>query len=185
MLYACVVLLGNTTYKVWYIESIWCRHLDIISDLLFNNVDLSVERIMSLSIKQRSHRLDKLEYAGALLNISQLVPKLLRSRLSLQIYLDSSVRFSYLSCLKSTKWFAYRCLNGVSVEPIYTFGAEVPPASTVALYITPLVKHFPLRGHRSGFRQLQLLDWSSFSCCVLHTRVLWRLIMDPMLVMQM
>ena len=65
---------------------------------------------MSFSIKQRSHRPDKLEYAGALLNISQLIWKLLPSRLSLQMYLDSSVRFSYLSCLKSIKWFAYRCL---------------------------------------------------------------------------
>ena len=88
---------------------------------------------MSFSIKQRSHRPDKLEYAGALLNISQLIWKLLPSRLSLQIYLDSSVLFSYFSCLKSIKWFAYRCLNGVSVEPIYTFGAEVPSVSTVAL----------------------------------------------------
>ena len=98
----------------------WCRHLDIISDLLLSNTDLSAERIMSFSVRQRSHCLERHEYAGAFLKISQRTRKLLPSRLRLHMCFDSSVWFSYLSFLKLIKWFAQRCLNDVSVEPMYT-----------------------------------------------------------------
>ena len=38
--------------------------------------------------------------------VSQLTWKILPSRLSPHIYLDSSVQSSYFSCLKLIKWFA-------------------------------------------------------------------------------
>ena len=52
---------------------------------------------------------------------------------------------------------AYRCLNGVSVKPIYTFGARVLFVSTVALYTILLVRHLPLNGHCSGFTAVTAL----------------------------
>ena len=90
-------------------------------------------RISSVfSVRHRLQRLDRLEYAEAFLNIRQLMRKALPSRLSFQICFDSSVVFSYLSCLKLVLWFASRCLNDVSVEPIYFFGAGLLSVSTVA-----------------------------------------------------
>ena len=53
------------------------RSLDFNSYILFSNVDLSAERIISFSVRHRLHHLDRLEYAEALLNISQLIRKVL------------------------------------------------------------------------------------------------------------
>ena len=133
-------------------------------------MDLSAEMIISFSIKQRSHLLDKFEYAGAFLSISQFTQKILPSRLRFQIYLDSSVLFPYVSCLNLIKWFVYRCLKGVSVEPIYTLGTRLQSVSTVTLYTTLLVRQCPFSGHRSGLRQLQHLGWLSPSRSAPHIR---------------
>ena len=110
-------------------------HLDTNSDLLFSNVVLSAERIISFSVRHRLHRLYRLEYAEALVNICQLIWKVLPSCLSFQTCFDNSVLFSYLSCLKLVKWFASRCLKDVSVEPMYVFGAGVLSVSVKVSYI--------------------------------------------------
>ena len=89
--------------------------------------DLFVEIIITFSVKPRSHFLDRVEYAEAFLSIPQLTQKILPSCLRFQIYLDSSVRFPYFSCLKLIKWFAYQCLKGVSVKPMYISGDGCHP----------------------------------------------------------
>ena len=49
----------------------WHWHVDIISECLINSVDLSVETIISFFVKQGSHLLNRFEYEGAFLSISQ------------------------------------------------------------------------------------------------------------------
>ena len=97
-------------------------HLDINSESLFNNVHMFAEIIISFSIKKKSHFLDRFEYSEAFLSIPQLTRNILPSRLRFQIYLDRSARFPYFSCLKLNTWFAYQCLKGVFVKPMYILG---------------------------------------------------------------
>ena len=62
--------------------------------------------------------MDRLEYDGSLLNIRQLIGKVLSLRLSFQTSFDNSVLFSYFLFLKLVRWFTSRCLNGVLVKPV-------------------------------------------------------------------
>ena len=133
--------------------------------------------IISFSVKHRSHLLDKFEYAGACRSMSQLMRKTLPSHLRLQIYLDSSVQFPCFLCRKVIKRFEYRCLNDVSVERLYVFGAWVPSVSTVPLYTILLVRQCPFSGHRSGLWQLQCLGCLLPSCSIPHIRTLCSLTM--------
>ena len=101
----------------------WWRHLDTSSERLLSSVFLSAEAIISFSVIHRSHRFDTFEYAGAFLRMLQSIRKSLFAFLSLQMCFESSVWLAYLPCLKLIVWFANRCLNAVSVEPMYTLGA--------------------------------------------------------------
>ena len=111
------LLLGNQEKLFWW------QHLDINSDLLFSSVVLSTESIVSFSVRHGLHHLDRLESAGALFNIPQLIRKALPSDLNFQTCFDNSVLFSYLPCLMLIWWFVSRCLKGVSVKPMYFFGS--------------------------------------------------------------
>ena len=71
---------------------------------------------------------------------------------------ESSVWLWCFSCLKDFTWFAYRCLDLVSVISyilcllVFWFNVKV------VLYMMILVKHFSWSGHCSLFMQLQVLS---------------------------
>ena len=88
------------------------------SGRLFRSDCLSAFMMRSFSVRHRSHLFDSLVYGCAWLAMDHLMVWGVLFRFRLQMNLDSSVLFWYLSCRKDWRWLLYLNLNGGSVRPI-------------------------------------------------------------------
>ena len=111
----------------------WWRHLDINSDPLLRSVVLFAKSIVSFSVRHRLHRLDRLEYPEALLNIRQLIRRAFPSCLSFQTRFDHSVLFS-ISLMSEARLMVRESLRKDIVHIRDSQAVFVPADKTRNLY---------------------------------------------------
>ena len=133
-----------------------CLHFKTSSVLEFSAVCLSSIAMWYFPARQRPQRFEAPLQALAFSQMDHCASKSVPDRFRLHTNLDSSVEFSYRSCLMLVRWLAYRCLNCPSVV-LRCLMALLFVVVTVALYTKPAVRQLPSRGHWSSFRQLKVL----------------------------
>ena len=99
------------------------RHLLAISDRLLRDIFGLLFKISYFSVRHKSHLSEPHEYLLERAWICHLIVNAARSSFSSQTYWESFVLFLCAAFLKLWVWFARRCLNEGSEQPMYSLAA--------------------------------------------------------------
>ncbi len=123
------------SFKYYRLVELPWRHFDMSSVLLFRTLFFAF-KIASFSSIHRLQLPDFLLRVLEWLMISHFILYLVDCLLSSQIYLESSVSFSYFSCLNDFSWLAYLSLSTIpsnvdnSITDLLTYLYSAPTLSS-------------------------------------------------------